>query len=437
MSEPSIGYLTELGRRSALQTALPLAGSYFKRSGELGSASDGLDTETSDVPPAEDLIRAIRLRVAIQAASMLTAAAAKINRQPTFRYVRRQLTSRGEVRGALDLARLSRGGPRAGSPDIPVVVVERAHGLPENLSLCAALLLVHRELDLARELVTRKLKNGPEFIAAARLSEQVERALKRPWLVDIREDSIHALRRGTIRGIVEAADRRVVAGHTSSPTYYAKVISWILKFLEGVPTQVAGDIDWSYYGHDFDETLFEIWCLEQLRHRVVEAFGGEESTWIYGREQPVISTAGQSGDAELSLFTQMSPSRTIDRTPSWRSSRSSLGNDRKRLQGIPDYTLVGGDGGFIFLDAKLRDRARRPTEEIYKMLGYFNNFVQGESMLGAIIYYAKPPRETAYEVFENDAGGQVVVFSVDPERPAASDSGWSELISLLSAVVVV
>lgn len=434
MSDSSTGYLTESGRRSALETALPLAGSYFKRSGELGSASNGLDTETSGESPAEDLVRAIRLRVAIQAASMLIAAAAEIDRQPTFRYVRKQLTSRGEVRGALDLARLSRGGPRAGSPDFPVVVVERAHGLPENVSLCAALLLVHRELDVARELVTRKLKKGPEFIAAARLSEQVERALGRPWLADIREDSIDALRRGTIRGVAEAADRRVLAGHTSSPTYYRKVISWILQFLEGVPTQVAGDIDWSYYGNDFDETLFEIWCLEQLRQRVIDAFGGERSPWIYGRKQPVISTVGSSADATLSLFTQMSPSRTIDRTPAWRSSRSSLGNGRKRLQGVPDYTFVGREGRFVFLDAKLRDRARRPTEEIYKMLGYFNNFVQGESMLGAIIYYAKSPRETVYEVFETDSGGQVLAFSVDPERPDASDSGWSELMSMLRAV---
>lgn len=431
MSDPSTGYLTESGRRSALEVALPLAGSYFKRSGELASALDGLDFEASDTSPAEDLVRALRLRIAIQAAGSLVATADAIDRQPTFRYVRRHLTSRGEVRGSLDLARLSRGGPRTGSPVFPVTVVERAHSLPENVSLCAALLLVHRELDLARELVTSRLKNGPEFVAARVLSERVERVLARPWLVDVRDGSVEALRRGTITGVAEAADRRVIAGHTSSPHHYKRVIDWMLRFLEGVPTQTAGEIDWSFYGRDFDETLFEIWCLMQLRKRMTQEFGGDQGTWSYGHKQPVFSTDSSGGAEQLALFTQKSPTRVVGRHPSWRSARSSLEKPRKPLQGVPDYTVTGRNGGFVFVDAKLRDRATRPTEEIYKMLGYFNNFVGDEPMLGAIIYYAKAPRETAYEVFENDAGGQVLAFSVDPDRPDASEDGWSELLNLL------
>lgn len=435
MSDPSTGYLTESGRRSALQAALPLAGSYFKRSGEIGSALDGLDFESSDASPAEDFVRALRLRIAIQAAGFLIAAAEAIDRRPTFRYVRQYLTSRGEVRGALDLARLGRNGPRTGSPIFPVTVVERAHSLPENISLCAALLLVHRELDLAQDLVTTRLKGGPEFVAAARLSERVERVLARPWLVEVRADSVEALRRGTIIGIAEAADRRVLAGHTPSPGHYKRVIDWIRKFLEGVPTQTAGEIDWSFYGSDFDETLFEIWCLMQLRERMTDEFGGERGSWSYGRKQPVVSTNSSDGATQLELYTQRSPTRIVGRTPSWRSARSSLGSARKPLQGVPDYTVAGRGGGFVFVDAKLRDRAKRPTEEIYKMLGYFNNFAGDEPMLGAIIYYAKGPRETAFEVFKSDKGGHVLAFSVDPDRPDASEGGWSELLDLFRLVL--
>ncbi|WP_143033972.1 hypothetical protein [Paramicrobacterium humi] len=334
----------------------------------------------------------------------------------------------------LDLTRVSGGVGLVGEPEYPIVVVKREHAVPENIAVCAALLIVHRELDLAREFIPKARRGGPEYVAAVRLNEVVQRMLRQPWLAGIRDEALNAIRRGSIESVADAANGRVVAGHTTSPTAYKRVVDWLIASLEGAPTEVGGEIDWSYYGSDFDETLFELWCLEQIRERMSARYGGERNEWIYGDPQPVFGSDDTPNGTRLSLYVQSGLRKTLNIEPRWRSVESSRKNAKSRLGGVPDYLVVGSEGQHVILDAKLRDRSRRPTEEIYKLLGYFNNFAHQDPTFGVILYYAKSPRVPAYEMFETAEGGQILAFSVDPERPDGNEEGWTALLNLLDRV---
>jgi hypothetical protein len=109
----------------------------------------------------------------------------------------------------------------------------------------------------------------------------------------------------------------------------------------------------------------------------------------------------------------------------------------KPLDGIPDITVLlttslRGEAAVI-IDAKLRQRDAAPTEEIYKLLGYFHNRGPAHTALGAIVYYA--PEQMVIDTLTTVGGGIVLQLGVDPVRGDQDDVAFDGLAGMLLAAL--
>lgn len=427
-----VGYFSEAARQSAISAALPLVATYFQKGGQLAGATATVgESGQDDEPTTAELLDALRLRVALASASRLQAIAAEVVAHANFRYATRREEAVGAIRGRLDLHRVIREtGRLTVPPRYPVITVSRSSKTPENVLLASALMWVRHELRLPG---TRRLspKNAESRARDAAIYE-IDRALAGPALHECRQSARERLDRGQIGDLCAEVERRIAGGHAISPAYGA-LLEWMQRCLSGQPAAEPGEIEWSFYGAEFDTRLFEIWILGQLRMRLLRAIGANTDPWDYFSDKPAIDITAADG-VRVRLVHQTSIRKLRGDRLALRWRRTST----KPLGEIPDFLVAldfGGSELTLVLDAKLRRRKGAPTEEIYKLLGYFNNYAMDAQGAGAIFYYAQRPDVPALFEYQSDAGGAVVAISLDPERPDSSAAGWDALMDLVTSAI--
>ncbi|PZE68344.1 MULTISPECIES: hypothetical protein [unclassified Curtobacterium] len=355
--------------------------------------------------------------------------ARSVLRRPNFRYGLVREEQVGALRGRLDSrAFIASLGRTHAVPRFPVISVRRHLTTPENVLVTAAVLQVLRELraPLARNLPM----SAPDRRRASRLARELEHFLRTSQFEDCTSAALDSLRRGRIGALADVVRRRLVAGHVGNSEPYERIVDWVSRGLDGRPAVDPGELDWDFYDNSFDTTLFEIWCLSILKDKMTARLGpvADESRLLVGVNAPVATW--QSGSTRIDLFFQREP-QTMDRaiTPRWRGSG-------RRISGRPDITVMvsaSGRSRMVFLDPKLRQRAdSEPTEELYKILGYFNNFKFDGEGRGGILYYAPQPQglgAVGYTAAEH--GGQLLSIALDPERAEASHDDWEEVLRLI------
>lgn len=426
------GYFSDAARRSAISAALPLVATYFQKGGRLAGISATVsESNHESEPTTAELLNALRLRVALASASRLRVIAAEAIAHANFRYATRREEAVGAIRGRLDIPRVIRETDRlAAPPRYPVITVNRSSETPENVLLACALMWVRHELRLpgARQLNSKNAESRARDDAIF----EIDRFLAGPALHECRRSARERLDRGKIGELCAEVERRIAGGHAISPAY-RELVEWMQRCLSGQPAAEPGEIEWSFYGAEFDTRLFEIWILGQLRTRLLHAIGAKPDPWDYFSDSPALDTLS-TGGVRVRLVHQTSMRKLRDGRQVLRWRRPST----KPLGEIPDFLVAldfSGSELTLVLDAKLRRRKGAPTEEIYKLLGYFNNYAMDADGAGAIFYYAQNPDAPALYEYRSDAGGAVVALSLDPERPDASESGWDSLIGLITCAV--
>jgi len=417
-------YFTSEARRSAISAALPLVGTYFQNGGRLDASTSTLAAGTDE---EGELVEALRLRVALAAAVRLSKVVDQALARPNFRYGTRHEEVTGAIRGRLDLQRLIRStGHFDVPPRFPVRTVERQYTTPENTLLACALLWVRRELRLP---VIRRLgARSAELVESGSATARIDRALSRPELRDCQLQAIERLERGQLSLLCDEVERRLAAGHVTVAAY-RELVEWVRRCLAGSPAAEPGEIEWSFYGSEFDTRLFEIWLLVELRARLLAAAGVGPLQWDFFADGSPIDVTSASG-ARLRLVSQTSMRKLRGANMPLRWRRHS---DGTVLGEIPDYLIAQDDGTSqrtVVVDAKLRQR-ESPTEEVYKLLGYFNHYGLDANGRGAIVYYAANPSSVDLRDYRSTGTGRVLAFSVDPERPEANTEGWEALLELL------
>lgn len=428
-SRAAAGHFSVEGRRTAVSAALPLVATYFRQTGDQQfDRQGGLNAGRYDTAHQE-LLNALRLRVAMASAPRIVEAAQSVLRRPNFRYGLVREEQVGALRGRLDSrAFIASLGRTHAVPRFPVISVRRRLSTPENVLVTAAVLQVLRELraPLARNLPML----APDRRRATRLARELEHFLRTSQFEECTAAALDSLRRGRIGALTDTVRRRLVAGHVGNPEPYEKVVEWVSRGIDGIPAVDTGELEWDFYDSTFDTTLFEIWCLSALKDKMTGKLGPvvDESRLLVGVNSPVATW--RSGSARVDLFFQREP-QTIDRaiTPRWQGSG-------RKISGRPDITVMvstDGNSRMTFLDPKLRQRANsEPTEELYKILGYFNNFKLDGDGRGGILYYAPQPQNLgATEYTAAEHGGRLLSVALDPERTEASDDDWDEVLRLI------
>jgi hypothetical protein len=404
------GRFTAAGRRAALDAALPLLATYFadaatwdlEVSAQLGSTGDDADLD--------DLATGARLRASLAAAGRLLGILAGVTGRPTFRYTQVSAESVGTIRGRLDLARYSRQQGRITVPRrYPIRLVERENATPENVLTAYAALWIRRDLVVAPAgLVPPR---SPEAREIQRLDYALKRVLGLPVLAGATQPAAMVWRRSSLEGLLDRVRQRLRAGHIPQPEPYQELADWIDATRTGNPVAEVGDREWSFYDDRFDTKLFEIWCLLRLSQAITSLIGEPgHSTGSLAARRKGPMYGWHIGAGTLSLHFQP-PLKTLTSGGVRWSYRAG-----GELQGFPDLAVTTNTiaaHSLALFDPKLRRRRGPPTEEIYKLLGYFANLHYDRPSAGAILYYS-PGQPTDYTLSDSD-GGELHAIGLDPE----------------------
>jgi len=414
---PLGGQFTAGGRRAAINTALPLLVTYFAGAPTWDLEVSAALSSTERDQDLDDFAAAARLRTSLAAAGRLVNVVGRIIARPTFRYTHVATESVGTIQGRLDLARYSRQRGRVDVPRrYPIRLVERATATPENVLASYAVLWIKR--DLERTPTTLLPVGSPEFRELGRLVAAMTQLLAVPLLARTVPQALEVWRRSTVDALVDRVQQRLEAGHIAQPEPYRELAEWIRASLDGSAVAELGERTWTFYDTRFDTKLFEIWSLVMLAGAITRRIGdpdGRPASLAARARVPIYTWT--VGDTQLRLHFQPSLHTLTPDGVRWRYEPHS-----DPLMGFPDLAVVsdGPDGrGVALFDPKLRRRDAAPTEEIYKLLGYFANLQHTALPQGAILYYS-PGAPRAYTL-RTAAGGDVRALGADPES-AQDDS---------------
>ncbi len=369
------------------------------------------------------LARSLRLRIALSAARRLDTLLREIGADLSFRYRRVEDETVGMVRGRLDVQRYLRSqGKREAPRRYPVVVVERSHATPENALAIYATGWVLRELDVAEDVVLPP--NSPERREVRELRVALARTLNHPILAEARTSAESVWGSGHLETLLDSVEARVIGGHLARPEPYGALVDWVRTFdPQGLPE--TSDVEWSFYDERFDTKLFEIWMLDRLERALAPKLGEAISRPLWDRgANPTF--LWKQGLATVAVHFQRALSSGVGQTVWRRLEPPAL------FDGVPDITVVistarSGES-LAYVDAKLRQRDHHPTEELYKLLGYFDNTGSPAARRGAIVFYNV--QGVVVEAFVDDSDGQMLSVGVGPAI-GDHESGFARIADMI------
>lgn len=288
----------------------------------------------------------------------------QIRDNPSKRTFLAQEDSHGGLHGLLDLPRYvqqkGHGQTRTSPRVLPVVRSRYSYDTPEN-QLALSLLKTIRMRLAANPFPIR----SSEHRFARRHRAKLEILAKSPCFEQVRTAPVPRLYRETTA--------RVERRRTGNDRAYRKLLLW----LDGWGGQFGPADDESDdtlplsfpSGEAFWNRVFEVWCLGQCMESL------QRQGFIPTSVRPLHTTA-----QEIALFERREQQVSVhfQRAAPLGPARWFYA-DGDALRGIPDITLVTPGTTPLFIDAKFREAlpSKRRTEEIYKMLGYAENFNQG------------------------------------------------------------
>jgi hypothetical protein len=409
------GALSEAGRQAAIEASLSLLGVYFSRGDQelVARSAVAVSVEEQQL----DALRAgLRLRVGIAAGRRLGGLLDAIVKRPTFRYELRTAEHVGSLSGALDINRWVTQ-PR-GEQDVsfPVLEVRRGLNTPENVLAAYAVkwLLDELQASLAASLATADVI---EYQVVHHLRERLTRAIQVPALAGCVRAAAAVRTRSAAERLVRNVKRRLRRREIANAGPYDALASWVDACLGGKPAVSAGEVDLALYGDRFDHKLFELWCLGALGRGLAAALQLPEPTVHPGWRRLAPAYSFQTFSGGVDVYFQRSAGTVDERHAArWRTDGG------RRLGGIPDIVARArptfGDECLAIIDPKLRQRDRLPAEELYKILGYLQNF-DVTPPVGAVLIYTTSNEAAAPDVLHDSSGGTLLSVALNPSAPAA------------------
>jgi hypothetical protein len=173
----------------------------------------------------------------------------------------------------------------------------------------------------------------------------------------------------------------------------------------------------------FWDRVFEVWVLQEIYFSLLR------NGCVTETETADLNTRGASPIYDLH-FNGRAVSVYFQCGFNGDSARWSYESTGKNLRGIPDVLVDDGQDGLLVVDAKNRsgDNIRSKSEEIYKMLGYIENFrsLQEEKYFG-ILFFVSQNYQREQVLAEN--GGRLLLMTATLERiPSSFETDLDEMI---------
>ena len=404
------GALSAEGRQAAIEASLAILSLYFS-DGEQELVDRSAVSSSPDDRELDELRAGLRLRVAIAAGRRLVQMIESIERRPTFRYELRSVEHASSLNGALDINRwVTR--PR-GAEDLsyPVFEVQRGMRTPENvLTVYAALWLLNElRTSLSSSLATTQ---AVEYRAVRTLRDRLNRAIQLPTFAGCTKTARAIRTQSAVKRLISDVNRRLTRREIYASRPYEALADWVDDCLRGRPAVAAGDIDLAMYGDRFDNKLFELWCLRSLGNNLARALNLPDPLVQMGWRRGAPTYSLETFTGRIDMYFQRSISALEGRD----SARWTKENGR-RLGGIPDIVVMAqstaGERRVAVIDPKLRQRDRLPSEELYKVLGYLQNF-EVVPAIGVVLMYTTSTTAVVPDVFHDNMGGALISVALNP-----------------------
>jgi hypothetical protein len=316
--------------------------------------------------------------------------------------------SRGVIRGRLDVPLYLSGRlhnlshPRT----YPTLVTEHSARTPENGLVRDVLTGLTKQLGRIR--YSRSTAEGQ---AAIDLYSWVRARLRRsPW------DSVPSM--GGLEVTRRASARRIRKRQVSSVAAYAALLTWVNEWTAALgelgaegTDRVADGILLFPADDAFWNKVFEIWCLR----KVAQTLEGIGYSCIDGPLPLYLRSHGpifRFGGADPGLVVELWFQRQAPLgTPEWQYEQSE-----RALRGIPDLIVTAPGHPPLVIDAKFRAGGTESrSEEIYKMLGYAENFrkaLHDPDLHGALLFPGQTP---SLSLLKSTKEGRLWVATVGPD----------------------
>lgn len=392
--------------RTFLNQSLDLFASYlFGQTVELGAFAVGKSAE-HELDETGYFLRELEARHAIACCIRFKEIINRIERSVSSVSVLTNSESKGAIKGRLNIPKyLSRRIKQRSFPrTYPIIINEELPNTPENALVCYALRGL--TLQLSRSPFHRSYAEGR---LSAQLYGWMKSHLNRlPWAEVNRAASLQRLQRETLQ--------RIRKRQTGNDFAYESLVEWVHEWqvdvsklgdsqksqiIDGLLAFPSGDFFW--------EKVFEVWCLQEVA-KALEALGCKrlyEPQPLYKRTSLPIYVFNYKGKLLEIWFQKQLP---IEKA-SWRYTN---GNS---LRGIPDISISTKTFSPLLLDAKFRKvKTDTRSEEVYKLLGYaenFNGVFDGNAFHGILIFFGD---ETAENKLVGPNNGQISLLVANSEN---------------------
>ena len=376
----------------------------------------------------------LRLSGILAAGRQLPGILRRITLAPSRSQERVLLNSRGQVAGRLDVRSYLR---RRGQLTIPRTFPNwRAlltYLIPENALATATARSLLSELQALS--IRLPLENTGEESQVKQITEAIEQLLREPALAESSQLSLPNISSEESEYLFAQVAERWNTRRISNVAYN-ELWQWAdahrkRGFSEG------GALPGLAYSEEFDNRLFEIFCLGELREAFAQ-LGFRERTIRPLHERnlgPILEV--EHSDSSLVISTYFQKGEGVVWT-------EGFPRDWQGIVGVPDICLVVSSPQFpvIIVDAKNRYRGSELegsfSEELYKMLGYFQNFslrtrVQKRGPVGGLVFLSRDKVSTL-RMFESRSGGKLVVAALDPCDASPTSVARQLLEKLLSEI---
>lgn len=240
---------------------------------------------------------------------------------------------------------------------------------------------------------------------------EIRGLLALPLFAACRQAARDVMRLDRLGRLLDQVDVRITTGRVLNAQPYARLVDWLRDSLSGKPAATAGQLVWAFYGEEFDPKLFELWCLSRLATSIGTMLGLHPPPPDLSKRLTSPMYTWDTTTGLLEIHFQRSPHVHDARfAATWRRV-----DDGTALRGVPDISVVGrptqGEQQLVLLDPKLRQRPAGASEEIYKLLGYFEHYGLRGHGAGALLLYGTDDCVIEYET---DQQGRMLETSVDP-----------------------
>lgn len=339
----------------------------------------------------------------------------------------REVVFAGEIQGRFNVGKYTKNIAQAHFPkEYPCVVKYRTYASPENIYVIFIINNVLKMLDEFKRFLSGK---GNASFSELALIEHHFRAFKvfskKAYFKECQDSANQIMKTygdrypDDLRNLIAS---RIHKGKIRNVHIYKRIFEWYNTYKYGSILELSTQkLNVLRYSDDFANRLFELWCLYCIKETFISSFNAvllEENNIMSVGDSFVYKLSAPTGGT-LEIYYQKGANLywNVEDELLWKYIKE--GNTRG-LRGIPDISIryTAKEDALVMIDIKNRVRtAGANSEEIYKMIGYFENFKRafeerfskGVKKQGALIF--RNDFTPSDEYLESDSGYRLMTIS--------------------------